>query len=440
MKRFLYIAFLFILFTGCRKEHVDLTFGEKPEERMNERLTELRTLLKSSENGWKANLMVGLMSSYSFYFKFDDDKFCTMISDFTDETATVPSQSTYRVLWTMNASLLFDSFNYITMLQEPSSQFGGVSPNGYMSDIEFEYLKQSGDSIYMRGKKYDQSLVLVKATKAESDGYMNKGLKTSMDKTKQFFIDNPYSYISIDSAGVNNMVAVDLYPVMKTTSFSTMTKEKLVRGENSLFTFNLTGLDFTTDSVSMFGVIFKKAVWEGNRLFIHDSNGKKYEIKNHTEAVIPLNKAIGIKFKYLFSPYKTYFPGTSADGLTILKRYHDGLLNGTGFPFNYGDLYFTWDSFNQRVNLIGFSSQNGGASGWNTTIGFSYVFDEASQTFKFSKRSNATGGYVSAIMDQMEKFLLESSFKLDYYEESGVSYGRITGVEKPGVVMTFLLL
>lgn len=440
MKRILYFTFLLLFLTGCKKGEVDLVFGEQPEERMGEKLTELRSLLTSSEYGWKAKLLVEKPSAYSFYFKFDDGKSCTMISDFSNTTSSTPNTSTYRVMWAMNASLLFDTFNYITMLQEPSGSYGGTAPNGYLSDIEFEYVRSSGDSLIMTGKKYKVPLLMVKATQAESESYLAGNLTESIEKTKQFFNDNKNSYVSIDSAGHSYKVAVDLLSQDKTVSLSTITPEKTVKSVSNLFVFDLNGFELGTDSVGFLGVTFKTAVWEGNKLLMVDDKGAKYEIKNDTQPIIPLNKAIGVKYSSLLSPYLTYYPGTSAEGLTILKRFHEGLASGTtGYIFNSGYISFAWDNFNKRITLNGFSSQNGGSSGWTTTIVYNFEFDETAETYTLTKRSNASGGYTAPILDQMDNFLLNSKFKLEYHVDDGVTYGKMIGVDQPNVVITFLL-
>lgn len=438
MKKILFFGLMLLGLIGCEKEKVDLEFGKQPEERMGERLEELRTLLKTADNGWKGNLLVGAPGAYSFYFNFDDDKLVTMVSDFNNTTSLTPKQSTYRVRWAMNAALSFDTYNYITMLQEPSGVNGGVAPNGFYSDVEFEYQKSSGDTIYMIGKKYGLPLNLTKATKAEADAYLGGELSKSMEKTKKFFNDNRNSYVQIDSGGFMHKVGFDLWVKEKGASLSTVTAQKTVKSQASLFVFNLNGLEIYP--VTFLGRTFNKAVWEGNKFILMDTEGKKYQVLNDSRPILPLNKAIGSKFSSLYSPFSTYLPGTSPDGLTILKRFHEGLGNGaTGYVFNYGTISMIWDSFNQRVTVVGFASQNNGASGWDTTVGYNYTFDEATGIFRFTKRSNASGGYTTKILDQLDDFFLNSGFKLDYHYEGTTTYGKIIGVDRPKVEMTFQL-
>lgn len=70
---------------------------------------------------------------------------------------------------------------------------------------------------------------------------------------------------------------------------------------------------------------------------------------------------------------------------------------------------------------------------------YNYTLDEATGTYKCTLKTAASGGYTSAILDQMHSFLLKNSFKLDYYLDGGILYGSVASVENPDIVMTFQL-
>lgn len=440
MKRILLytLALFAVSMAGCKKEQVELAFDALPEERIDERMVELRSTLTGSEYGWKANILTGL-GSYGFYLNFEDETFCTMLADLTSETSSEPSSSTYRIIWAMNATLSFDTFNYITMLQEPSSYYGGEAPNGYMSDIEFDYVKNSGDSIYMMGKKYGFPLILTQVTKDEQERYLNKGYAESIPKTRQFFVDNENAYVSIDSAGHTYKVGISINNTNKFISAAYTDLDNQTQGSLMPFTFNLDGLDFFI-GWDILGQQFIQAELEGEQLFLIDAAGEKHEVLNNTEPIIPLNKAIGVHFSGLRSPYLTYFPGSSSAGQQILQEFHEGLASGaTGFTFNSGYIDLGWNLATNRITLSGFSSQTGGTSGWTTTIVYDFEFDENAGTYTLTKRSGPTGGYTGPILDQLDNFLQNSAFKLEYYTQDGTTYGMIKGVDRPEVEMTFQL-
>src|SRR5690606_23308807 len=114
----------------------------------------------------------------------------------------------------MNASLGCDIFNYITMLQEPSSSYGGTSPNGYQSDIEFEYIKSANDSIYLRGKKYMNDFILVKASAEEKSNFLAGKMNELRTSLISFFQNKFNNYIDIE--GISNKVEINFNTLNKT--------------------------------------------------------------------------------------------------------------------------------------------------------------------------------------------------------------------------------
>lgn len=433
------LVLLAISVTGCKKEPVDLTFGAQPEERISERMDELRSLLTDSEYGWKGYLITGL-GNYGFYFNFEDQTTVQMVSDLTTETSAEPSSSTYRVIWAMNAALSFDTFNYITMLQEPSSYYGGIAPLGYLSDVEFDYIRASGDSVYMAGKKYGLPLVLTPVTQQEQEQYLNQGYTESIHKTQEVLSNTENAYVSIDSAGTTYKVGISINNTDKLIGGSYVDLDNKIQTSEMVFIYDLDGMDFLI-GLDILGTKFVRAEREENRLALIDSLGERYELRSNEQPIIPLNQSIGVQFSSLSSPYLTYFPGTSPAGMEILERFHEGLGSGTtGFTFNHGNINLSWDRANNRITLGGFSSQDNGASGWTTTIVYDYAFDENTEVFTLTKRSGPTSGYTGSILDQLDEFLLNSAFKLEYYTQDGTTYGMIKGVDRPEVEMTFQLI
>lgn len=429
----LYIIALFAM-AGCQKHEAEMIFDKKPEERMDERLTELRDLLTNAPNGWKASLNTTGKGAYGFYVDFREDMTCSMVSDLTSETSSTLHSSTYRVIWAMNASLVFDTFNYVTMLQEPSSSFGGTAPNGYQSDIEFEYVKSSGDSVYMRGKKYLNDLVLVKASAEESKEFESGGYALAIEQQERFFIENENPYIEIEDV----QIGLALNESDKLLSFTV-----LENGSAKVFTgkyfYSLSGSEVLSN-IGVFGTNIEKLLFKEKKLYVIDSDGNEYEVKNSTAPILPLHVLMGVQFTGLRSPYLTYYSGTSNEGLEILQLYHEGLGNrATGYTFDSGYIDLGWNLPNKRITLSGFSSQNGGASGWTTAIEYDYTLDETTGVYTLTKRSDAAGGYVAVILEPFDEFLLNSRFRLDYQVDGSLTYGRIVGVERPEIEITFML-
>ncbi len=217
MKQLLYILSAAMLFTACKKDSAKI-FEETPEERMSTRINELNTALTSSENGWKAFLATSGSGGYGFYMDFKPSQSILMVGDLNDEAATKTNTSTFRIKWVMNATLIFDTYNYITMLQDPvPSVYGGVAGSGLKSDVEFEYMRMNGDTIFMKGFKYKNDLVLVKANATQKSRYLSSAFKANIDAVTSFFVNKQNNYL--EHKGLANQIEFILDKSSKTAKF-----------------------------------------------------------------------------------------------------------------------------------------------------------------------------------------------------------------------------
>ncbi len=438
MKNILYMILLLVMAASCKNEVEDLTFGERPEIRMKAKIDSLSSVLKDAENGWKVVLGTGLGGGYSFYMDFDDQQVVKMLADLTAASPTTLQESNYRVKQDNGATLIFDTYNYISLLDDPSSSaYGGTTRDGYKSDLEWGFEYSKDDTLQFVGKRYRQMMVMIKATAEERQSYLSGGLKTTIDKTKQFFADNANPYIDISNDGGYKM-GISLNFTTKFIELASLLPDGITSSSKGKFAHILTGMSIIDGGLWYRDLNFVEVKWEGDKLYLLDDKNKKYEIKNSVSPILPLYKLMGSKYTGLRSPYKTYFPGTSAKGLAILQRFQNGLASGTGYSFNSGYLEIYWNVPNSRLELRGFSSQNGGTSGWVTTIVYDYTVDEMG-TYSCKLRTAASGGYVSAIMDQMDTFLKKNKFKLDYFVDGSTLYGQITSIDDPTIQMTFNL-
>lgn len=433
---FTYILGLLLLFTGCAKQEVDLLFNETPAERMGKLQAEVLAQLTEAPNGWKVYNQTLSRGNYGYFMQFDANNRVKMIADINTNSAANMKESAYRIRMVNGPMLGFETHNYIHLLNDPNpGTMGGVRGDGLKSDIEFDLVKKTADSIVFKGRRYATDLVLTPATAAEKASYEKGDYLVQIEKTKAFFKSNPVAYAEINNVKYQFFINMN----GKVLDAASLQNGKPVFSKVSLFFFTLKGMEMP-DTLKVGPANLRNFSFEGEKIFAQTKEGEKFEIKSSTSAIVPLTDLIGLKFPSIRSPYLTYFPGTSAAGLTILKRYHENLANrATGYTFNHGYLDLKWDLVNKRITLTGFASQNGGTSGWATTIVYDYTFDAATKQYTLKKRTAATGGYTAVIMDQMDAFLLSGPISLDYYFESGNAYGKIKGVSKPEVEMTFQL-
>src|SRR5699024_326310 len=117
----------------------ELLYDKPNDERVADTLNYLKSTLASSENGWFGYTSTNKSGSYSFYIDFKQNDRLEMLSDLNNVSAQEARESTYRIRQIMSATLSFDTYNYITMLQDPApSTIGGEAGKGLESDIEFE--------------------------------------------------------------------------------------------------------------------------------------------------------------------------------------------------------------------------------------------------------------------------------------------------------------
>ncbi|MCF3110446.1 DUF4302 domain-containing protein [Niabella sp. CC-SYL272] len=444
MRKLLYILLGALLFS-CSKAKVDYVFDQLPEQRMKERNAALQNLLTGSANGWKAFLRTSLNGGgYGFYMKFDSQDYVTMLSDWNNTYATTGKQSTYRVQYISNSTLIFDTYNYIGILQDPTaSNNGGSAREGLQSDMEFEYLRSNGDSVILKGRKYMNTLYLIKASAADAASYNNGEYGSAIQNYKAYNTTNPFTFINVDSAGKTYKVALAYDYTKKLISYQTVRTDQSIAANASGFAFSIDGLFFTYPFTVLGTKVTSIVQTAAGAYSMVDSSGKKYDIQAASAPIIPLYLLLGPKYK-LQAKFKKIDPGNSALGTAIIGQFVNNLDNGyTGYTFGNGTLTLNFDNVNKRLKVEGWSNQNGNA-GWTTTIVFDYTVNSNNE-YTFTLKSPASDGYVAKLMNEpgketIQKFLLENKVTFDYFVSNGVVYGRVTSVNNPAYVLVFDLV
>ncbi|HEY8896185.1 MAG TPA: DUF4302 domain-containing protein, partial [Niastella sp.] len=227
-----------------------------------------------------------------------------MVGDLNDEAATKANTSTFRIKWVMNATLIFDTYNYITMLQDPvPSVYGGVAGSGLKSDVEFEYMRMNGDTIFMKGFKYKNDLVLVKANATQKSRYLSSAFKANIDAITSFFVTKRNNYVNIQ--GLTNPVEFILDKSSKTAKFQYQSNEGNVAQVTAKYSYEDDGVVFD-DGFTVGGVTFVRGKIENGEFVLIAADGTKYTLKQSTLPVVPMS----LMFVYN-GAYKELYLGTS---------------------------------------------------------------------------------------------------------------------------------
>ncbi|MCD2424615.1 DUF4302 domain-containing protein [Niabella pedocola] len=423
MNKIVIILLMAAMMAGCRKNEVPLVNGGLPEERIMERLAELRGKLTGAENGWMASLTTTAGGGYGFYMKFGADEKVSMMGDLSEDAATQSQTSTYRVKWVMNAALLFDTYNYITLLQDPDPKVsGGKAGSGLKSDIEFEYIRSSGDSVILQGKKYQNYLYLVKATAAQATDYQQGTVVDRMEAIQDYFEDHFNNYINID--GLPNKISF-IVNDDKRLSFQYADAKDSIITIDGKFNFDVSGINFS-EGLVVNGIQFKKGALTGSTLKLYDAGGKEYTVSQNPTPVIPL--------KLLFAYNKTY--NTILIGSATLPA---GVTSGFNSVFNGMVSRFVASSRSiDSVRIVFSNSTQGlleiryksGTTAFQAALSFSYVLKDGVLTLAdYAPVLNGTSSNWTSRIDQIGSFdqwIRSGPFKIDWVASAG-SGGKILG-------------
>ncbi|WP_300600747.1 DUF4302 domain-containing protein [Niabella sp.] len=421
MNKIVVILLVALIANGCRKNDVALVNGGLPEERMAERLAELRSQLTGAQNGWLASLTTTAGGGYGFYMKFGADEKVIMMGDLNNNTATQSQVSTYRVKWVMNASLIFDTYNYVTLLQDPvPGAYGGKASSGYKSDIEFEYIRSSGDSLILQGKKYRNYLFLVKATAAQATAYQQGKLADKIKDVQNYFGTHFNNYVTI--GGIVNKVSFVVSDDKRVSVQYADPKDSVIT-VNSKFNFNLDGIGFADDFI-VNGVKFKNGVMSDGVLKLYDDKGTEYTVAQNATPVIPL--------RILFAYNKTYnsimIPGKALPaGITSnFNSVYAGLISrysgSSGGPRTIDSVEFRLSSGATALVRIWY---------WNSTntshlladASFDYTYDNGIVTLSnytpSVSNTNWTVGVTNGWIGAFLTWFQSGPFKIDWVAASG---------------------
>lgn len=160
---------LTISFGGCRKSE-ELTFDKQPEARTLALVEACKSALTTSQYGWQMDYKTGSELTFRFQMQFQTDGYVKMYSDFENETTT----STFTYNLNRGAVLSFDSYGLLHKLADPtyiSPASKGKKGTGYLGDFEFIVDKVTTDSIFMRGFKHNEVVVLTRLAQAPDVHY-----------------------------------------------------------------------------------------------------------------------------------------------------------------------------------------------------------------------------------------------------------------------------
>lgn len=159
-------------------------FGEPAAERLEKAVAADKALLESASNGWELHLWTGKEYSaggYTYFMKFANDK-VTVSSDIAP--ANMKTTSSYDVISDQGPVLTVNTYNEVFhYLAEPSMD----DDDGEQQDYEFVIMRTTNDSIYLRGKKWGNHMVMTRVAESTSwEDEINKIQQMDEDLMRTF--------------------------------------------------------------------------------------------------------------------------------------------------------------------------------------------------------------------------------------------------------------
>ena len=134
-------------------------FGKSAAERMEETIAQDKQLLESASNGWKLIYYTGeeyTGGGYTYLCKFKNGN-AVVAGDMSD--GYQESKSSYDIIEDQSAVLTFDTYNEL-MHKFATPTSGSI--DGEQGDYEFVIQKVTNDSIYLKGKKWGNKMVMTR--------------------------------------------------------------------------------------------------------------------------------------------------------------------------------------------------------------------------------------------------------------------------------------
>lgn len=147
-----------LLTTSCSLHDDNEIFDTPAAQRIEENIAANKALLESADNGWELHLWMGTEYSaggYTYLMKFNNDK-VTVASDIAEPGYT--TSSSYGIIADAGPVLTINTYNTIFhYLANPEADGSQLQ-----QDYEFIITRTTNDSIYLRGKKYANKMVMTR--------------------------------------------------------------------------------------------------------------------------------------------------------------------------------------------------------------------------------------------------------------------------------------
>jgi len=285
---------------ACDNDY-ESVFQETPDERVEQALGEFENLLISAPFGWKASLHTQAGTTYLYYFNFKEGGNVTMMSDFDQTAAGEPMDTEWRLKALQRPTLSFPIYSYIHLPADPDSEVNNGFPgSGLLSDFEFGFTNNGGDTLIMKGLKYQSEMRMVQATQAESEAYHAKRIQELFMNTDEYVGLHRAYQLTLPNG---REVPMGLSLEYKLAAFQFIEGDE-IKLLLSPFVFSINGIEFLKKA-NIDGFEIEKLVWD-------DANHSYY---------VPLEEPVtlqGIDEPFIMNPPTSLFSRIGHELVTVV--------------------------------------------------------------------------------------------------------------------------
>ena len=364
MKKILYLLLLLPFFSlqSCVEDEKDI-FDASAAERIAAAMKEYRATLAAAENGWllayypEKNHSIG---GYNMMAKFTADGYVTLSSEVATRNYaagdTVTSQ--YEIISDMGPVLTFNTYNELLhYFTEPN---GSSDVDGMAGDYEFVFMDVKPDKIILKGKKYDNKLVM---TRLEEPTNPKTYYKSISDKIRESAVFGGFYFI------VNEDTLCIAEVVDRTMQISYEDRDEngdtIVKSESLAFTYTPTGFKLY-EPFEYIAMDMKQSVTIEN-----------FDWNNEQKAFICTDPGVNVIFKGYVDPnfelfYEDYlgewtfkYGNGKSVKVNVVKEVENKSVRLTGLTF---DILMNYDALLGRLVFYGQKvAEDVEAASWQVT-------------------------------------------------------------------------
>lgn len=441
-KYLIVIAGIVTMMSACKKK-TDPVFDQSPDERLATVMNAFQDKLVKQTDGWKVLVSPLTPGTYPFYMKFTNSNRVTMLSDISDSTAGVPRESSYRLKALQQPTIIFDTYNYLHILMDPTPAIAGADYGvGLASDIEY-YLPtaliaalqgnkpDTINTMTLKGRYNGAGIVFTKASSAEAASYTAGNWKNLRVAVNNYVSANRHRLYLDFGDGIKVLVTID--QTNRTVSFFWI-KNGTPFSFNTSFYFTLDGLQLATPFNYNSTTVISKITWDNVKL-TGTGTGPAMPIQIGATDAYPLHVLLGTTITGINLPAVTSFPGWSDDFKARRAAVAASLINGPyGLTLDQMD-FSTFTPNRDTLFVVVYQGNNG------FLAEFDYTYTKTpAGVYKFSM--TVTGGSnASLIVNDMAPLLAQrinaDNFTVGYYNDPVEGeLAQFTSVQHPDFFFT----